>query len=118
MTLGEPFVIGNDRSHFGTPAAVAVEHETENFYVADGYINTRVVKFYKNGNYLLEFVAGTSTPFNIVHFLAIAVRHSPNTLRALRQNTNPEDVVIFVADRDNCRIQSFNSAGNFLYELT
>lgn len=118
ISLGEPFVSGNDSSHFGIPAAVAVERETENFYVADGYINTRVIKFDKFGNYLLDFVAGTATPFNIVHFLTIAVPHTPTMHRALRQNTNPEDVVIFVADRNNCRIQAFDSTGTFLYELT
>lgn len=82
------------------------------------------MKFDRCGNYLLEFSAGTSdssipiVPFNIVHKLIIAVPHSPTTNRALRRSVNSEDVVVAVADRDNCRIQYFYGNGSFMYEQT
>lgn len=101
-----------------------MEPDTENFYVADGYCNSRVVKFDRCGNYILAFSAGTVdisipiVPWRIVHKLTVAVRHSPITNRALRRSVNSEDVMVVVADRDNCRIQYFHGNGSFMYEQT
>lgn len=113
LTLGQRFVSGNDASRFCQPADVAVEPGTDAIYVADGYCNSRVVKFDRLGNYLLQFSAGTPigipiAPFRIVHKVAVAVRHSQNS----------EDVIVVVADRDNCRIQYFSGDGRFLYQQT
>lgn len=123
MTLGERLVNGSGHYHFYIPADVAIEPDTENFYVADGYGNTRVVKFDRCGNYLLEFSSGSSgnsapIPFNIVHMLTVAVRHTPTANRALRRSADSQDVVVAVADRDNFRIQYFSGNGTFLYEQT
>ncbi|XP_037050193.1 peptidyl-glycine alpha-amidating monooxygenase B-like [Bradysia coprophila] len=123
MTLGERLVNGSGRYHFYIPADVAIEPDTENFYVADGYGNTRVVKFDRCGNYILEFSAGSSDgsapiPFNIVHMLTVAVRHTPTANRALRRSAANQDIVVAVADRDNFRIQYFSGNGSFLYEQT
>lgn len=124
MTLGERLVNASGPSHFYIPADVAIEPDTENFYVADGYGNTRVVKFDRCGNYLLEFSAGSSDsaipiiPFRVVHKLTVAIRHTPTANRALRRSVNNQDVIVAVADRDNCRIQYFSGNGSFLYEQT
>lgn len=124
MTLGERLVNGSGPSHFYIPADVAIEPDTENFYVADGYGNTRVVKFDRCGNYILEFTAGSSDPtippipFNIVHKLTVAIRHNPTANRAVRRNMNNQDVIVAVADRNNCRIQYFSGNGSFLYGQT
>lgn len=94
---------------------MAVEPDTDDFYVADGYCNTRVVKFDRYGNYLFEITAASSdpnipiVPFNIVHKVVVAVRHSPTDL-------NEKDVIVVVTDRVNIRIQYFNGNGSFLYE--
>jgi peptidylamidoglycolate lyase len=53
MKLGEEEVAGNDSAHFNRPADVAIADDGS-FYVSDGYINSRVVKFSASGKYLLE----------------------------------------------------------------
>lgn len=45
LTLGERFVPGKDMAHFCKPTSVAVESRTGDFYVADGYCNSRVMRF-------------------------------------------------------------------------
>lgn len=58
MTLGTRFVPGNDLDKFCKPTSVAVVTSGE-FYVADGYCNSRIVKFSAEGRVLLEW--GRST---------------------------------------------------------
>src|ERR1019366_5342729 len=75
-------------------------------FLTDGYYNTRIVKFDKNGNYLMQWgergkVYGMETRpgyLNIVHGIAI----DPTTRR------------IYVNDRGNRRIQVFDENGKFL----
>lgn len=54
MTLGERFKKGNDNAHFCKPTSVAVS-KTGDIYVADGYCNSRVISFDKNGKYLTSW---------------------------------------------------------------
>jgi DNA-binding beta-propeller fold protein YncE len=80
------------------------------FFVADGYANTRVVKFDKTGKYLTTWgQRGTSAPgkpetrpgyMNNVHGVAV----DPQTRR------------VFVNDRGNGRVQVFDENGKFLDE--
>lgn len=58
MTLGSPFEPGNDFDKFCKPTSVAVATNGE-FYVADGYCNSRIVKFSSSGRVLLQW--GRST---------------------------------------------------------
>ena len=51
MTLGEVEVPGNDEKHFNRPTDIAWLPDGT-FFVSDGYANTRVVKFDKNGKFL------------------------------------------------------------------
>ena len=50
LTLGERGVAGNDSSHFNRPTDVAVASDGT-LYVSDGYENSRVVKFARDGRY-------------------------------------------------------------------
>jgi DNA-binding beta-propeller fold protein YncE len=53
MTLGDVSTIpGTDRRHFGSPTDIAFLPD-DTFFVAEGYHNSRVVKFDKNGKFLL-----------------------------------------------------------------
>jgi hypothetical protein len=72
------------------------------FFVADGYGNTRVVKFDKTGKPLLKWGTRGTGPgqFNTPH--GIAVGGSPAR--------------VFVSDRGNRRIQVFDVNGKFLEE--
>jgi DNA-binding beta-propeller fold protein YncE len=106
QTLGVPNERGSDERHFFRPTFMAWQPDGS-FYVADGYRNTRVVKFDKDGNYLLEWGQagneGTETRpgyFNNVHGIAV----------------DPETRRVFVNDRDNHRAQVFDENGEFLHE--
>ena len=98
MTLGEHRVPGNDRTHFNRPTDIAWLPNGD-FFVSDGYGNTRVVKFSKDGRYLLEWGKPGTGPseFNTVHGIAI-----DNQRR------------VYVCDRANSRIQIFDENGKYL----
>ena len=106
QTIGEPNVHGSDDKHFYRPTFIEWLPDGT-FFVADGYINTRVVKFDKNGKYLMAWGEKGNPPndkrpgyFNNVHGLAVDLptRH------------------VFVSDRQNRRIQVFDENGKYLYE--
>jgi peptidylamidoglycolate lyase len=98
MTLGEAKVSGDDTEHFYLPTDVAVSHDGS-FYVSDGYGNSRVAKFSKDGTYLFEWgkFGNGQGEFNIPH--AIDLDDEGN---------------VYVADRENNRIQKFDAKGNFI----
>jgi peptidylamidoglycolate lyase len=100
MTLGVQEKAGQDTAHFDGPTAVAAARGGE-FYVADGYGNSRIVKFDKDGKFLLEWGKKGSGPgeFDTPHGIAI----------------DNQDRV-YVADRGNARIQIFDPQGKFLQE--
>ena len=54
MKLGEALIAGHDSAHFNRPTDVAVAKDGS-FYVSDGYVNSRVVKFSANGKYLFSW---------------------------------------------------------------
>ncbi|MEH6760670.1 peptidyl-alpha-hydroxyglycine alpha-amidating lyase family protein [Maribacter arcticus] len=106
MVLGEAGILGHDSSHFALPTDVTVAPDGS-FYASDGYGNSRVMKFSKDGSFLFEW--GKNGPdyklnkgdkvgeFNIPHGID------------LDQNGN-----VYVADRENNRIQKFDAEGNIL----
>jgi DNA-binding beta-propeller fold protein YncE len=98
MTVGTKGETGADKEHFKRPTSVAVLPSGE-FYVADGYGNSRVVKFDKNGEYLLEWGQKGEGPgdFNTVHGITV-----------------DEKGKVYVADRSNNRIQVFEGNGRFI----
>jgi len=101
MKLGVAKVPGNDSSHFNLPTDIAIADDGS-FYVSDGYGNSRVVKFSSTGKYIKAWGTYGNKPgqFIIPHGIAID-----------KNNT------IYVADRQNNRIQLFDTSGNFIKEL-
>jgi DNA-binding beta-propeller fold protein YncE len=101
LQLGVPKVSGNDSLHFNLPTDVAVADDGS-FYVSDGYGNSRVVKFTPAGKYILQWGShgNKSGEFDIPH--AITLDQSGH---------------VFVADRQNNRIQVFDSIGHFIKEI-
>ena len=94
MTLGEKNVAAQDETHFGKPQDVAFLPDGR-VLVADGFDNSRVVVLDFDGTYLTEFGEPGDGPgqFNVVHGLAVG-----------------PDGRLFVADRDNRRIQVFRQS--------
>jgi len=101
MKLGVAKVPGNDSLHFNLPTDIAVADDGT-FYISDGYGNSRVVKFTSTGKYIKEWGTYGNKPgeFIIPHGIAL-------------DNNN----TIYVADRQNNRVQLFDTSGNFLKEL-
>ncbi len=102
MKLGEAKVPGSDATHFNLPTDVAVTKDGS-FYVSDGYGNSRVVKFSSTGKYLFEWgkKGGKEGEFNLPHSIDL---------------DNEENV--YVADRENNRVQVFNPTGKFIQQWT
>ncbi|OIQ27071.1 MAG: hypothetical protein BM564_13465 [Bacteroidetes bacterium MedPE-SWsnd-G2] len=98
MTLGEARVSGNDSEHFNLPTDIAVTADGS-FYVSDGYGNSRVIKFSKEGDYLFEWgqFGNGKGEFKIPHGIDLDSEGN-----------------VYVADRENNRIQKFDSKGNFI----
>ena len=103
MTLGEFKVPGNDEKHFGRPTEIAWLPDGT-FFVSDGYVNTRVVKFDKNGKFLMTWGQKGNEPnetrpgyMNTVHAVQVG-----------------KDRRVYVSDRANSRIQVFDENGKFL----
>uniref|UniRef100_W5KVM4 Peptidylglycine alpha-amidating monooxygenase n=1 Tax=Astyanax mexicanus TaxID=7994 RepID=W5KVM4_ASTMX len=107
LVLGEAFKPGSDKSHFCKPTDVAVDPETGNIFVSDGYCNTRILKFSPEGKYLSDWGAGSldrrrRVPFQIPHSLAFV----------------PDKRELLVADRENGRVQCFMAdTGEFVKEI-
>jgi NHL repeat len=104
QTIGTYNERGTDDKHFYRPTFIAWLPDGT-FFVSDGYVNTRVVKFDKNGKYLMAWGEKGTPPndtrpgyFNNVHGIAV----DPQTRR------------VFVNDRQNHRIQVFDENGKFL----
>ena len=102
MTLGEFRVPGDDENHFNRPTDIAFLANGD-FFISDGYRNTRVAKFNADGDFLLDWgEPGTgSSQFNTVHGITVDAQDR-----------------IYVADRANSRIQIFDSNGKYLDQWT
>ena len=87
---------------FNQPTDIAFGKNGE-VYVSDGYGNSRVMKFDREGNFLKAWGKYGTGPgeFNLPH--SIAIDHQGN---------------VYVGDRENKRIQVFDAEGNFLKEWT
>src|ERR1700732_1944082 len=74
-----------------------------NTYISDGYINSRVAKADKNGNWLTSWGGPGDKPgeFSVPHSIAVDAKGN-----------------VYVADRGNRRIQVFDGEGNFLRQIT
>ncbi len=87
---------------FNRPADVAFAKNGD-IYVADGYGNSRIVKFDRDGNYINAWGKyGTGDgEFNLPHTVAVDKQGR-----------------VYVGDRENQRIQIFDADGNFIKQWT
>ena len=111
----------NDTAHLGRPADMVVDRETNELFVADGYGNHRVVVFdadtgaFKRmwgayGNRPAD--AGDCNIAPVTSFNPPAQQFS--TVHSVRV---ANDGMVYVADRENRRVQSFTNDGKFVKQL-
>ncbi|XP_053767127.1 peptidyl-glycine alpha-amidating monooxygenase isoform X4 [Desmodus rotundus] len=99
LILGRSMQPGSDENHFCQPTDVAVDPDTGTIYVSDGYCNSRIVQFSPSGQFITQWgeESSGSNPapgqFSVPHSLALV----------------PHLDQLCVADRENGRIQCFNT---------
>ena len=100
MTLGTPGMAApfQGGGPFNKPTKVALDPKSGDLYVADGYGNSRIHKYSPDGRHLFSWGNPGSDPgeFNLVHSVC-----------------TDKDGYVYVADRENHRIQIFDGQGNF-----
>ena len=93
---------------FRAPTDVAFDSD-DNIYISDGYTNSRVAKFDKHGNWVTSWGSrgrgGVHADENPSQF------NTPHNIGVDRQNN------VYVADRNNRRIQVFDASGKYLRML-
>jgi DNA-binding beta-propeller fold protein YncE len=98
QTWGTKGVTGTDEKTFNRPTDIAWDSRG-NFYVSDGYGNSRVVKFDRTGKYVTTWGTPGDGPgqFRVVHSIGIDSKDR-----------------LYVSDRENNRIQIFDVDGKLL----
>ena len=99
LTIGTPGKSSGRMSGlpFCHPTHAAISPTTGEIFVSDGYSNAAVHKFDPNGKHILSWGRSGTDPgeFNTVHNIAI------------------DDDWVYIADRENHRIQVFDSDGKY-----
>jgi DNA-binding beta-propeller fold protein YncE len=100
MRIGTRGVSGTSQTTFNLPTDVAFAPNGD-VYVSDGYGSARVVKFSRDGKFLLQWGTRGTGPgeFGLPHNLVVDTQGR-----------------VLVTDRDNERVQVFDPAGKFLAE--
>jgi len=101
MVLGRKGEAGQSNDRFNQPTDIAFAANGD-FFVTDGYGNSRVVKYSRDGTFLKAWGMKGAGPgeFNLPHS---AVVHGNR---------------LYVADRENYRVQVFDLEGKFLQQWT
>lgn len=100
MRLGRKGVAGTSNDTFNLPTDVAFASNGD-IYVTDGYGSARVVKFSRDGKYLLQWGKRGNGPgeFMLPHNVVVDAQGR-----------------VYVTDRDNQRIEVFDANGKYLTE--
>ena len=109
----------NDTTALGKPAGIAVNPNTNEVFIADGYANRRVIVFdADSGAYKRHWGAYGEPPDDSVTERGCLPDAPPpsqfNTPHAIRISA---DELVYVADRGNCRVQVFQTDGTYVDEV-
>ncbi|KAF8569773.1 hypothetical protein P879_04132 [Paragonimus westermani] len=103
LILGEKFKPGNDSEHFCKPTHVAVASSGD-FFVSDGYCNSRIMKFNPDGKLITQWGKPTHEHGS----------PGPDELQVPHQLALVEEQdALCVADRENRRVVCYNAGLNF-----
>lgn len=121
LQIGSPGDVrgSNDPETLGGPAAIEVDPETNELYVADGYVNRRVIVFdAETGEYRRHWGAYGNTPDDDASLGAYdpAAEPAQQFRGPVHGITISRDGEVFVADRRSNRVQVFDREGTFLRE--
>lgn len=99
MVIGRSPGTNDSKDSFNRPTGIVFTPSLDFFYVSDGYVNSRVVKFNRDGEYVMHWGhKGTGDgEFNLVHDVALDSRGH-----------------VYVADRSNSRVQISIPMGTIL----
>lgn len=100
MRLGTKGVAGTSTSTFNLPTDIAFASNGD-LYVTDGYGSARVLKFTRDGKFILQWGTRGAGPgqFELPHNVVVDAQER-----------------VYVTDRENQRIEVFDSNGKFLTE--
>ena len=120
LTIGEPGVNkgSNDPDHLGGPANFYVEPKTNELFIADGYINKRVVVYdAATGKYKRHWGAYGKRPDDTQKYkYPVNPANPPQQYSTLHGLVGSKDGLIYVSDRRGNRIQVFRQNGEYLME--
>jgi DNA-binding beta-propeller fold protein YncE len=120
LTIGEPGVNkgSNDPDHLGGPANFYVEPTTNELFIADGYINKRVVVYdAASGKYKRHWGAYGKRPVDTEKYeYPVKLATPPQQYSTLHGLVGTKDGLIYVSDRRGNRIQVFRQNGEYLME--
>lgn len=122
LTLGVPGETAgsNDTARLGRPADIAVDTAAQEVYIADGYLNRRVIVFDSvTGQFKRHWGAYGNTPND----LPLPLYSNEGAYSLPEQFLGPvhavvlgPDELVYVADRTGNRIQIFQKDGSFVRE--
>jgi DNA-binding beta-propeller fold protein YncE len=103
MVIGRSPGTNDTKDAFNEPTGIIFTPSLDFFYVSDGYVNSRVVKFNHDGEYVMQWGRkGTGDgEFDLVHDVCLDARGR-----------------VYVADRANSRVQIFDANGAYLGKWT
>jgi hypothetical protein len=120
LTIGKPGVNkgSNDPDHLGGPANFYVEPKTNELFIADGYINKRVVVYdAATGQYKRHWGAYGKRPDDTEKYAyPVNPASPPQQYSTLHGLVGSKDGLIYVSDRRGNRIQVFRQNGDYLME--
>ena len=120
MTIGEPGVNkgSNDSTHLGGPANFYVEPKTNELFIADGYLNKRVIVFdATTGAYKRHWGAYGKRPDDTARYrYPVNPAAPPQQYSTVHGLVGTKDGLLYVSDRRGNRIQAFRQNGEYLME--